>query len=150
PGYEWLKGNLSTDLPPFPDRFRSLPRPGDVVANAQAQAEIERVRLALEVIPNEDIGWDDWNRIGMAIFAATGGSDAGLNQFHRWSSKSKKYDVRETDRRWGGLHRSPPQKIGAGTLFYLARDASPDWEAKYWDDIECEVFGTIPAIQNAV
>jgi bifunctional DNA primase/polymerase-like protein/AAA domain-containing protein/primase-like protein len=140
PGYEWLKGNLSLALPDFPDRFRPAPRQGEPTPNAEPQADIGRVRAALAVIPNDDIGWEDWNRVGMAIFAATGGSTDGRTEFHTWSIKSNKYDRRKTDARWTGYYRSPPTQIGAGTIFHMAREVSPDWEAAYFDRVAEEVL----------
>jgi hypothetical protein len=122
-GYEWLAGDLSTDLPPFPDRYRPPARQGEPTPNAEPQADIEKVHGWLTLIPNDDIGWDEWNDIGMAIFRATGGSAEGRLEFHKWSSKSaKKYSVRETDARWDGYFRSPPSAIGAGTLAFKARE----------------------------
>ena len=52
--------------------------------------------------------WDDWNKIGMAIWAATGGSEVGREAFAAWSAKSKK-NVAETRMRAGNItgHRRP-------------------------------------------
>jgi len=91
---------------------------------------IEDVAHALWVIPNDDLSWHDWNRVGMATFAATGGSDQGLCLFALWSAKSPK-DVPDVTRaRWAHLHTAPPSRIGFGSLSFLARphsDGPPDW-----------------------
>ena len=50
------------------------------------------VASALSVIPNNDLEWNDWNRIGMATWAATGGSEVGRKAFAEWSAKSSKND----------------------------------------------------------
>jgi hypothetical protein len=73
-------------------------------------------------IPN-DCDWHGWNRVGMAIFAASDGSDQGGIIFDDWSSKSPKYDPYETVARWRHYHRSPPSRLTAGTLVHLAREA---------------------------
>jgi hypothetical protein len=103
-------------------------------ANGQAHAAGEplaassRVAAAVAVIPNNDVGWDDWNKIGMAIWAATNGSAEGFEVFDAWSRKSSKYDARITSRKWTIYVRSPPDHIGFGTLKYFADKAAPAWE----------------------
>jgi hypothetical protein len=64
-----------------------------------------KVAAALATIPNPDLGWEEWNRIGMATWAATEGSDDGLKAFHSWSKKSQKYDENDTDIKWNGYSR---------------------------------------------
>jgi hypothetical protein len=85
------------------------------------------IAAALNVIPNNDLGWDEWNRVGMATWAATGGSDAGFKAFDAWSKKSSKYDAAITRERWHAYSTSPPDRIGVGTLFFLANQAVPNW-----------------------
>jgi hypothetical protein len=109
-------------------------------ANGQAReageplAAMSRVGAAVRVIPNDDLEWDDWNRIGMAIWAATSGSAEGFEVFDAWSSKSSKYDARATSKKWSGYVRSPPTRIGFGTLKYLADQADPTWEEALQDE----------------
>jgi len=81
-----------------------------------------QVVAALCAIPNTGpADWEAWNRIGMAAWAASGGSAAGLAAFHAWSEQHPSYDTDETERRWQHYAISPPTGIGAGTLFHLAR-----------------------------
>ena len=94
----------------------------------EPKAPIKRVAAALRAIPNNDAHWDDWNRIAMATFAATGGSSAGLAAFSVWSQKSGKHNELQTQGKWAALHRTPPHSVGAGTLFLLAAQADPNWE----------------------
>jgi putative DNA primase/helicase len=63
----------------------------------------------------------------MAFFAASNGSEAGLAAFDRVSQRSAKYDASETRRRWEHFHRSPPQRLGPGTLIYEARQVDPEF-----------------------
>ena len=93
----------------------------------EPQADPLDVAAALVVIPNDDIEWPAWNRVGMAVWAATGGSTSGLAMFLAWSEKSKKHNEPEARARWNHYRTSPPDRIGAGTLFYLARQARPSW-----------------------
>jgi Primase C terminal 2 (PriCT-2) len=78
-----------------------------------------------EIIANPDREWADWNRLGMAFFAASNGSEAGLAAFDRVSQRSAKYDASETRRRWEHFHQSPPHRLGPGTLIYEARQVDP-------------------------
>ena len=48
-----------------------------------------------EIIANADREWADWNRLGMAFFAASGGSDAGFAGFDLSRQSAKKYDGRD-------------------------------------------------------
>ena len=59
----------------------------------------------------------------MATWLASAGR--GFAAFDAWSLKSKKYDPEATRARWDHYSTSPPDRIGAGTLFYLAREGQP-------------------------
>lgn len=82
---------------------------------------------AISQLSNNDLEWVEWNRIGMAIWAATGGSSAGLAAWHAFSEKSRKYDASMTTERWRHYSTSPPSRIGAGSLFHVAEQARPGW-----------------------
>jgi hypothetical protein len=132
--YEFVNGDLDglATVPPFP---------ADLLAKVKGEkkkkketsdktANIDLVRRAVEVIPNkDDLGWDDWNNRGMAIWAATKGSEEGFQIFDSYSKKSKKYDETETRDRWDHYKDSPPTDLGAGTLFFLANLVEPNWRA---------------------
>jgi Primase C terminal 2 (PriCT-2)/Virulence-associated protein E len=82
--------------------------------------------LALgETIANADREWADWNRLGMALFAASGGSEAGLAAFDSFSRRSAKYDADETQSRWDHYRQCPPDRLGPGTLVYESRQVDP-------------------------
>lgn len=85
------------------------------------------VCAALAAIPNPDLAWDEWNRIGMATWAATAGSATGCAAFMAWSARSAKDDPATTAARWAHYAGSPPDRIGAGTLFHRAAEARPGW-----------------------
>ena len=71
-----------------------------------SRAEIDLARV-VALIPN-DGDWNEWNRIGLAIFAASNGSDQGAIVFDDWSAKSPEYNPYTTAARWRHYHRSPP------------------------------------------
>jgi len=103
---------------------------GEHASNEKLTAAPERIAAALAVIPNEDLDWDDWNVVGMAAWRATNGADVAFQAFDAWSRKSRKYDVKVTAQKWTAYAKSPPQRLGAGTIFYLANKADPSWEQR--------------------
>jgi hypothetical protein len=110
PAYCWL-GKPTPDAPQrYPRRRSEL---------SQRHLDLAEIVAA---IPN-NCSWEDWNKIGMAIFAASGGSGDGFVVFDDFSAKSPKYDPHEVQKRWFNYRRSPPSRIGMGSLVYLARHA---------------------------
>lgn len=89
------------------------------VSNDGLVGTLAAVEDALRYVPNPDLTWDDWNRIGMAIYCAT--EAKGYTVFDQWSQASGKYNQLETRQRWDHYSKSPPTKIGAGTLYFLAQ-----------------------------
>ncbi len=112
--YHWLGQ-------PDPDASRRHPQP----RRDLSREEIDLAKL-VHAIPN-NADWHEWNRIGLAIYGASGGSDQGGIVFDDWSAKSPKYDPYETSARWRNYRRSPPDRIGIGTLIHLARAAG--WQS---------------------
>lgn len=95
-------------------------------APGEAQADPLRIAAALHAIPNNGpADWEAWNRVGMAIWRATGGSDLGWDAWDAWSSRHPSYDAATTRARWDHYFGSPPDQIGAGTLFHMAAQAMP-------------------------
>ena len=87
----------------------------------------EKLRAALDMLPNPDLHYDDWVHIAHAIKGAVG--DAGIELFKEWSGKSGKSDPEETQRLWKSI--SQVTKIGAGTVFHLA--AKSGFDVANWD-----------------
>lgn len=77
----------------------------------------EAVEEALKYIPNDDLHYDYWIRIGLAIKGAIGedGEDLWLN----WSAKSSKDNPDYSIKQWQSFK---PKLIGAGTLYKYAND----------------------------
>lgn len=125
----------------------------------EPQAEPLRVAAAVASIPNTGPSdWEAWNRIGMAIWAATGGSAIGGEIFNEWSKRNPAYNLTETEERWKHYQRSPPTSIGAGTLFHLAgrafqpepeQESPPAWldeapipDAEDWGSIDADAHAS--------
>jgi Bifunctional DNA primase/polymerase, N-terminal/Primase C terminal 2 (PriCT-2) len=138
--YQWLN-----DLPiaPAPAWLLELVRKEERAprnADGEPQADIASLTLAMAMIPNDDCSWDEWNRIGMALFAATGGSEEGFKLFDAWSQRASKYDAAATLDKWQKFEGCPPREIGAGSIFYLADAAVPGWQGRIFYDAEVEAL----------
>jgi len=85
-------------------------------------------------IPNNDLPYDEWISIGMAIHHATDGSGFGL--WNDWSNTSGKHDSTQMQYKWGSFRRSS-NPVTVGTLIHYASQNgwimpvtfSPDSEA---------------------
>lgn len=75
----------------------------------------EECAEAVAAIPNDDLHWDDWVYVGLAIKGALG--DAGITVWHEFSRRSAKYDPELTA---AAFRSFKPERIGAGTLYRLA------------------------------
>lgn len=101
-------------------------------------ATLEDVQAALDAIPNEERHWEDWNTVGLAVWAACGPVD-GSELFDTWSQKSWKYDPAGTQDRWEHYARSPPdmsREQALGVLGREARQADPAFRLPS-DDARC-------------
>lgn len=96
---------------------------------ADGDGALADVLAALAVIGGDGGSYKLWVRVGMAIFAATGGSLDGLAAFDEWSRKSPKYDPAAVQKIWSTFR---PRSISFGSLVHLAREADPTWRAPSW------------------
>ena len=108
-------------------------------ANPDPLGTVEGITSALEYLPNEDLAYDDWIWMGLAIKAALGSE--GLPVWREWSAQSRKNDPAETLRKWASLK---PTNIGAGSIYFLAQNAG--WRP----DIGMELNGTREALSQGV
>lgn len=83
------------------------------------------LRSALDFI-NPDIAYDDWVRIGMALFRWS--DQVGFTVWDKWSSQGSKYRREEMHAKWTSFRNSPtPEKhVTLRTLFHLAQQEG--WE----------------------
>ena len=83
----------------------------------EQRGTFEAVQDALQFIANQDLDYDSWVRIGMAIKGAL--AEKGWPLFESWSAASTKNDAKTTAKSWTSF---APQRIGAGTIYKLALD----------------------------
>ncbi|PRX29936.1 Protein of unknown function [Meinhardsimonia xiamenensis] len=86
--------------------------PGHAQAGTQAA-----IRSALAWLPNAELDYDSWMRIGMALKGALG--DEGATLFTEWSAQAAKNDPAATAKAWASFR---PARIGAGTIYHLAME----------------------------
>lgn len=88
--------------------------PGDEAMH-ELRGTPEGIAQALAFVPNVDLDYDSWIRIGLALKGALGAPGEAL--FAAWSAQSRKNDIAITQATWASLK---PQRIGAGTVYKLA------------------------------
>jgi hypothetical protein len=101
------------------------------------------MRHAVGYLQNDDLDWDNWKRLLMALYNASGGKEWGRELAHVFSEKSDKYDEEATNKEWDAMDRSPPDRIGAGTILWEAKQ-NPDYEA-----IKPKEFNDVIFIKNS-
>jgi hypothetical protein len=102
--------------------------PTSVVSSGKPEAPPDLVVAAMMAVPNPDLHYDDWIRIGYATMRAMGDDERAFAVYDEWSRRSAKYQAEETDAAWRRIRRaivaSPaPVTVGAGTIFFHARRA---------------------------
>jgi hypothetical protein len=113
------------------------------------EADIEDIRSALAAMgnplpswtPAPAPSWVEWNNVGMAIWRASGGSEEGFKAFDDWSTRSPKHNAEETEFRWRHYSKSPPTRIGFGSLVHMAREVKSDWtppsrKRRIWEKVQ--------------
>lgn len=88
---------------------------GKHVANGTLSGTYAAIEQALDHIPNDELPYDEWMTLGMAIKGALG--DAGEALYARWSARAAKNVPATTAKSWAGYR---PTSIGAGTVYYRA------------------------------
>jgi hypothetical protein len=119
-----------------------LARPQRTARATPPSTDLERLRSALDAIPNcgtAELDYDRWVSVVFGVHNATDGSDEGLELAHEFSSRASKYDAGFLDERiWpyirtdrdGGMHT-------AETVYAHARAAGwPD--PSFADGFTCE------------
>ncbi len=81
----------------------------------------ERAQKILDFLPNDDLHYDDWIKVGLAIVGALGKSDKAHAMWADWSAKAAKNDPALTEKEWENFDRSRV-RAGMGTLVYLAKE----------------------------
>jgi AAA domain/Primase C terminal 2 (PriCT-2)/Bifunctional DNA primase/polymerase, N-terminal len=102
------------DLRPGRLPGESTARAGAVIAG-DLRGTREAIADALRFIPNDDLDYDSWVRIGLALKGAL--DESGRDLFIAWSATSSKDIPEFTHKTWASLR---PERIGAGTIYHHA------------------------------
>jgi hypothetical protein len=79
---------------------------------------------AIAHIPNNDLPYDDWIKVGLALYAALGPDGRAL--WEAWSAEAAKNDPFHTAQKWDSF--ASVRNVTVGTLFWLARQNG--WRAE--------------------
>lgn len=82
----------------------------------------DEVRQCLDVIPNEDLEYDEWLQVLYAVYNATDGSEEGYEAFLAWSMKSDKHDQDTCDKVWTHCREREDDGVTWRTLLHLAKE----------------------------
>jgi hypothetical protein len=72
---------------------------------------------AVAHIPNSDLPYDEWIKVGLALYAALG--PEGRDLWEVWSAEAAKNDPAHTAEKWDSF--SSVRNVTVGTLFWLAK-----------------------------
>ena len=72
-----------------------------------------------EAVNSDDYGV--WITVGMALHTESSGSEAGLDLWDAWSSRSPKYQPGDCERRWRGFSSRSGSRVTGRTIIWLAR-----------------------------
>jgi len=101
-------------------RQRGLATGSPATEHLQAHSQmgtLPAIEAALKWLPNAELDYDSWVRIGMALKGALG--DAGGDIFAGWSAQAAKAVPAATAKAWASFK---PDRIGAGTIYHLAME----------------------------
>jgi putative DNA primase/helicase len=82
-------------------------------------ASPEMVREALSFIPNDDLDYDSWVKIGLALYSGLG--EAGRQLWEEWSAQSGKNDGAFTADKWPSF--AVARSVSIGTVFWEAQQS---------------------------
>jgi len=105
---------------------RDMDREGRKVAGLKQKEAPSRALIAEAVahIPNNDLPYDEWIKVGLALYAALG--PEGRDLWESWSAEAAKNDPAHTSEKWDSF--AAVRSVTVGTLFWLARQNG--WRAE--------------------
>ena len=98
------------------DRQRAGHRTAGIGADDRPSPEV--VEEALGYVPNSDLSYDAWIKVGFALYHALGA--AGLHTWLAWSAQSTKNDPALSEIKWASF--AAGRSITVGTLFWMAKE----------------------------
>ncbi|MBM3083299.1 PriCT-2 domain-containing protein [Chelatococcus daeguensis] len=110
---------------------RDIDREGRKVAGLKPKEAPSQdlIAEAIAHIPNNDLPYDDWIKVGLALYAALGPDGRAL--WEAWSAEAAKNDPAHTAQKWDSF--ATVRNVTVGTLFWLARQNG--WRAERVDRV---------------
>jgi hypothetical protein len=98
---------------------RDIERDGRKVAGLKRQEVPSRALIeeAVAHIPNDELSYDEWIKVGLALYATLGAD--GRDLWEDWSAQAAKNDPATTAEKWESF--ADVRSVTVGTLFWLAR-----------------------------
>lgn len=132
----------------FPRALRKEIEPPETQAGSGGYA-VADLHDALFAIPN-DIVYDDWVKVMMAVHHATGGSKGGLSLVQAWSADYPGYNSKEVAGKWRSFGRAEGALVTVESLFAEARNHGwcGDIDREFDDlddDTRCEIEDLLDA-----
>lgn len=85
---------------------------------------VERHKAAVALASLKAEGYENWIRAGMAVHAASGGSDEGFEMWHEWSTTDASYcGIEDCRYHWQSFGRYRGRSINLGTLMAAAKES---------------------------
>jgi hypothetical protein len=73
--YKWLNAFLPVEAPAWLLELAAKKQPAPRVNGFEPEADIDELCAAIQATPNDDIAWDVWNNVGMALWKGCGGAE---------------------------------------------------------------------------
>ena len=90
-------------------------------AGSKADLDWPDFEAAAMAYPNDDVSFEEWLAVGMAIHHQGDDSPEALELWHRWSERSGKYQPGDLDRRWDSFGHYDGTVVTGRTIVYQAR-----------------------------
>ncbi|MFN3313261.1 MAG: PriCT-2 domain-containing protein, partial [Hyphomonas sp.] len=109
---------------------REIDREGRKAAGLKQKEAPSRALIeeAVAHIRNDELPYDDWIKVGLALYAALGTEGRGL--WETWSAEASKNDAAYTAEKWDSF--ANVRTVTVGTLFWLARQNGWRAEGTRW------------------
>ena len=110
------------DLLKKPERFRAT------FESKTVDVSYSQIGDMLSYITNDDLDYDVWIKIGMALHHASSG--AAYDLWEAWSSTSSKHDPADMAKKWHSFGKSA-NPVTLGTLVYYAEEGGWKWPVTF-------------------
>lgn len=145
--YRWIKGGDIPHIPPWIMEKMGvvwkapagLGRGNENITDddTEQQVPIDQIIRMLSVVNPDDLGYDEWLRVGMAIKSQYQGDD-GLDIWDEWSKSGSRYKPNECKTRWHGF--ADYGEVRIGTLYFYANENGYE---THEDDIKVNKFDVL-------